>query len=285
MSAGTVPAGGRLVLVSTPIGNLEDLTVRALKTLAGCDAVLAEDTRRTRALLASQGIERPVERLDDHVVGARLGGVLRRISEGARLALVSDAGTPLVSDPGAALVRAVLDAGLALEVVPGASAVLAALALSGLGGGGFRFVGFLPRGGPARRVALLALARDPLPTVLFEAPDRVHGTLGELLAVCGPGRRAAVNRELTKVHEECLRDSLEKLLERTESGVRGEVTVVVDGRPELAEESPEEALDAALDAALASGMGPSDAAREVARALGLKRAEVYRRCLARGAGG
>lgn len=279
------PDGGRLVVVSTPIGNLGDISPRALEALRTADAVLAEDTRRTQKLLSAFSIRRRVERLDDNVIAARLPEVLARLRRGEVLCLVSDAGTPLVSDPGGVLVRAATAEGLAVEAIPGASAVLVALVVSGLAGHGFRFVGFLPRDGVARRTALAAAAHDPLPTVLFESPERIVSTLDDLLRVCGPSRRAAVCRELTKLHEEVSRGPLEAL--RAEVGgdgyvLRGEVTLVLEGAAEARPEEDVDAVDAALDAALAAGMRPSDAAREVARALGMKRADVYARVMARG---
>lgn len=277
--------GGLLSLVATPIGNLEDITLRGLRVLREADLVLAEDTRRTRQLLRAHGIENKVERLDDHVVHARLGETLERLRSDAHLALVSDAGTPLVSDPGALLVREAIAKGVRIEAVPGASAALAALLVSGVAAEGFRFVGFLPREGPSRQRALAAIARDPLPTVLFESPARTHETLRDLATACGGTRRAAMARELTKVHEEVARGTLDELAERSAKGVLGEVTLVVEGAEAPAEEVSQASVDQALDAAMAAGMRPSDAAREVARALGLKRAEVYQRALERSKGG
>lgn len=268
------------MVVATPIGNLDDITLRALSTLRGCDVILAEDTRHTRALCAAHGIERPIQRLDDHVVMERAEDLLARLHGGAVMALVSDAGTPLVSDPGAALVRAALAAGIAVEALPGASAVLTALVVSGLGGGGFRFVGFLPREGPARRAAIAGIANDPLPTVLYESPERVVGTLDDLAAACGGARAASVSRELTKRFEETLRGSLDDLRATITGPLRGEVAMVVAGRDDEAPAGVDD-VDAALDRALAAGMKPSEAAREVAKALGLKRADVYARALAR----
>lgn len=270
-----------LTVVATPIGNLEDITLRALRALRECDVILAEDTRRTRALLTAHHIERPVERLDEHTERERAEALLARMRDGTRMALVSDAGTPLVSDPGAALVRAAIDAGLVIEALPGASAPLVALVLSGLGGDGFRFVGFVPREGHARRAALTAMERDPLPTVFFESPERVETTLRDLVGVCGPGRRVAVTRELTKRYEDCLRGTLVEVIDRAREGIRGEVTVVLSGATETETLDATDAIDRALDAAMSAGMKPSDAAREVARALGLKRADVYARAVER----
>lgn len=270
-----------LTVVATPIGNLDDITLRALAALRSVDEVLAEDTRRALALLRAHGIERPISRLDDHVSHAREAALLDAMRDGRRYALVSDAGTPLVSDPGASLVAAALDAGLAVDALPGPSAVLVALVLSGYGGGGFRFVGFLPREGHARKATLATMARDPLPTVFFESPERVADTLDALAVLCAPTRRAAIARELTKLHEERIHDTLAALAARAREGVRGEVTVVLEGAPPEGVEDAVDEVDRALDASLAAGMKPSDAAREVARALGLKRADVYARALAR----
>ena len=283
------PRPGALLVVATPIGNLEDITLRALAALRACDAVLAEDTRRTRALLHAHQIDRPLERLDDHVVRTRGDEMLDRIAAGQTFALVSDAGTPMVSDPGAALVRAAVARGVRVVALPGPSAALAALVVSGLAGAGFRFVGFLPREGSERRAALMAAARDPLPTVIYESPERTADTLAQLRAVCGDERRVALCRELTKVYETVVRDPLGALCDALAAGtvtVRGEVTLVLEGAPAIAqgagdEASPQASLDAALDAALAAGLKPADASREVARALGLRRADVYARILER----
>jgi 16S rRNA (cytidine1402-2'-O)-methyltransferase len=276
------PERGTLSLVATPIGNLEDITLRALRVLGACDVILAEDTRRTWQLLRAHGLDegRQVERLDDHVARHKAERLVARMrDERAWMALVTDAGTPMVSDPGALLARAAIAEGVSVECVPGASAAICALLVSGLAGEGFRFVGFLAREGRARVEAIATLARDPLPTVLYESPSRTHETLVDLARACGGHRRAAVARELTKLHEEVLRGTLDELCARTEHGVLGEVTIVVEGGVASAEASSDEALDRALDAALGAGMKPSAAAREVARALGLDRAEVYARAI------
>ncbi|MDP3275531.1 MAG: 16S rRNA (cytidine(1402)-2'-O)-methyltransferase [Deltaproteobacteria bacterium] len=277
---------GTLSLVATPIGNLDDITLRALKVLAACDVVLAEDTRRTLQLLRAHKIEaHAIERLDDHVARHKCESLIRRMrDDNAWMAMVTDAGTPLVSDPGAFLVRAAIDAGVRVESVPGPSAAVSALLVSGLAGEGYRFVGFLPREGPDRQRAIAAIARDPLPSVLYESPHRTSQTLRDLAGACGPARQACVARELTKLHEEAMRDTLSQLAERTEPGVLGEVSIVVAGFLQVdsagdSDDTP--ALDRALDAALGAGMKPSVAAREVAKALGLDRASVYAHALAR----
>lgn len=284
------PQVGTLSLVATPIGNLEDITLRALRVLRECDVILAEDTRRTWQLLRAHEINmdrdgearREVERLDDHVARHKAERLVSRMrDERAWMALVTDAGTPMVSDPGALLVRAAIEAGVVVECVPGPSAALSALLVSGLAGDGFRFVGFLPREGSDRTSALATLARDPLPTVLYESPSRTHDTLEDLARACGGDRRAAVARELTKLHEEVLRGTLAELAERTREGLLGEVTIVVDGGTASAQDNSEDSVDRALDTAMAAGMKPSAAAREVAKALGLDRAAVYARAIER----
>jgi 16S rRNA (cytidine1402-2'-O)-methyltransferase len=269
------------VVVATPIGNREDISLRSLRALRECDEVLAEDTRNTLNLLRSYEIERPVSRLDDHVVRERAEALIEAMRAGRRYTLVSDAGTPLVSDPGSELVRAAMDAGLTVETTPGPSAVLVALVLSGYGGTGFRFVGFVPREGTARKNVLAAMARDALPTVFFESPERTADTLEELLPLCDPSRRGSIARELTKRFEECSRGTIAELITRAQQGLRGEITLVLSGAPELLDTDDRDETDRALDSAIAAGMKPSDAAREVARALGLKRSDVYARALAR----
>ncbi len=287
----------RLSLVATPIGTLDDLTVRAARALAECDVIYAEDTRRTRTLLSALAIETrgALERFDAHAEHERAGRVAEKIARDNLWAvLVSDAGSPAVSDPGALLVRACVAQGVTVDALPGACAAVVAVQLAAVPcEQGFRFVGFLPREGPLRKRALLGIGRDPLPTVLYEAPSRVRATLEDLAAVCGPERLACVARELTKRYEELRRGPLDALARETPETVLGEVVLVVAGANERAEEpgvavtgagaaeEPTRDVDAALDAAIAAGMKPSDAAREVARALGLRRAEVYQRALAR----
>src|SRR5580704_8736044 len=218
---------GTLFLVATPIGNLGDLTARAIETLRSCDRVLAEDTRRTRQLLTHFGIAgKPVERLDAHAGEHDVARVMARLAENERIALVTDAGTPGVSDPGEALVVAAIAAGAAVVPVPGASAVLAAIVASGLAGDGrFRFVGFLPRDGAPRREAIALVCETPEAVVLFEAPSRVRPTLREL-ADATPERGACVARELTKVHEEFVRSSCAALAADEREWI-GEIVVVL----------------------------------------------------------
>lgn len=268
-----------LYVVSTPIGNLGDLSQRGVATLDEVSRILAEDTRRTRSLLSHLGLSTPLVSLHDHNEASRVDLVLGWLASGEDLALVSDAGTPLVSDPGGRLVRAVAEAGHDVVPVPGPSAVLAALVASGLPADRFTFLGFLPRKGPARRELLDRVALSPETTVLFESPERIGDLMGALVEVCGSDREAVVGRELTKIHEEFIRGTLGELEEefRKRAG-RGEITVLVGaahpGR--VSERVDEEAGRALAEALLAEGVTPSVAAREVARRLKLPRNEAYR---------
>jgi 16S rRNA (cytidine1402-2'-O)-methyltransferase len=275
---------GTLYLVATPIGNLEDVSLRALRVLREARVIAAEDTRVTRRLLGRYRIEaRPLSlhAANEH---QRLPAVLNALAEGD-VALVSDAGTPTVSDPGAALVAAALAAGHAVVPIPGPSAVLAALAASGLGGGPFTFVGFLSRRGGERRAALARLADLPHPIVLFEAPTRLLATLRDLQAALGD-RPAAAARELTKLHEEIVRADLGALVKHFEATPpRGELTLVVGpaapGKASAASDLSEAAIDAALREATAGGLRPRAAAAEVARRTGRPAREIYRRLVGR----
>jgi 16S rRNA (cytidine1402-2'-O)-methyltransferase len=269
---------GTLHIVATPIGNLEDVTLRALRVLREVELVLAEDTRRTRKLLERHDVRARPLSLHAHNEAARVERALSVLAEGGEVALVSDAGTPLVSDPGERLVAAALGAGHEVVAVPGPSALLAALSVAGLPAERFTFAGFLPRkAGP--RDALLARLREARETLIFfESPRRLPATLRHLAEALGP-RRACVARELTKLHEEAVRDTLPELAERFADGARGEVTLVVEGcGAEPAAVDPD-GLDAQIRALLADGL----TSREIAAALtrsGLPRREVYARVVA-----
>ncbi len=273
---------GTLYVVATPIGNLDDLTIRASKVLAACDAVLAEDTRRTRGLLSHLGLSKPLRRFDAHASPDEIARVAREVAEGADLALVSDAGTPVVSDPGAELVRATVEAGGNVIAVPGASAVLTALVASGLAGGGFRFFGFLPRSGAERADAIARVIDTPEPAILYEAGNRTRATIDEL-AARAPERRAAIARELTKVHEELVRGTLAELAaavaDRDE--LRGEVTIVLGEAPVREVEIDDAAIDARIDQELAAGRKAKEAADIVAAWSGRPRRDVYARVVGR----
>ena len=239
MSADGQP--GTLFVVSTPIGNLADFTMRGARVLREVATVLAEDTRHARTLLVHYEITTPLEALHEHNEAKRTDAVLARLRAGDSLALITDAGTPLVSDPGARLVRAAIAAKLPVVPVPGASAVLAALVGSGLGDGPFTFVGFLPRSGGDRTRALAALATLPHPGVVYEAPSRVGATLADLAAACGPDRPAVVARELTKKFEEFRRGTVGELAAYyADTPPKGEVVLVLDGAPPAAPLDEEE---------------------------------------------
>jgi 16S rRNA (cytidine1402-2'-O)-methyltransferase len=268
-----------LFLVATPIGNLEDVTLRALRILGSAELLLAEDTRRTRVLLERHGVPAKPVSLHAHNETARISRVLAVLDGGGDVALVSDAGTPLISDPGDRLVAAALEAGHRVVPVPGASAALAALAASGLPAVRFSFVGFLPRRGGecGRLLESLRERRDSL--IFFESPRRLPGTLARLAAVLGD-RPACVARELTKLHEELARGSLSELAERFADGARGECTVVVAGAPEAAAALSERELDAAIRARVADGRSAREISDELAGASGLSKRAIYARVVA-----
>jgi 16S rRNA (cytidine1402-2'-O)-methyltransferase len=266
-----------LVLVATPIGNLGDLSPRAVDELRAATFIAAEDTRRTRGLLTHAGIPGGRRLRSVHQHNEREGAewVTRAITDGARVAYVTDAGMPGVSDPGAHLVRACLDAGLAVEVVPGPSAVLTALVLAGFPTDRFVFEGFPPRRGTARRELFESLVHESRPVVLFEAPSRVAATLRDLLAVCGPVREVAVARELTKLHEEVWRGTLADAVDHAaEAEARGEHVLVLGPAPTPPEAGDEE-IDAHVSAALEAGLTARDAASRVARDLRVSRRRAY----------
>jgi 16S rRNA (cytidine1402-2'-O)-methyltransferase len=270
---------GLLSVVATPIGNLDDLSVRALATLRGAEAILAEDTRRTRALCAHHGVGTKLVSFHAHTKDEKVRALVEELRAGARFALVTDAGTPVVSDPGRLLVDAAREAGVRVEAIPGPSAVTAALSVAGLHADVFRFVGFLPRAGGRRRRALEEIAAERGATVLFEAPARVGKTLAELALLTGDARRVAVCRELTKVHEEVVRGPIAEVARAFADGARGEVTIVVEGTGEEAgmrddEPSAEDADDRAR-ALLDEGLSARDAAKKLAEELRLGRNEAY----------
>lgn len=268
--------GGALVLVATPIGNLGDLSPRAVEALAAADVVACEDTRRTGRLLEHAGVRAPrLLVVNDHTEPAQVRTVLDLLDEGKRVAVVSDAGTPGISDPGERLVAAATNAGHAVEVVPGPSAAIAALVASGLATGRFCFEGFLPRKGSGRTDRLAALAPEPRTMVLYEAPHRLARTLADLAAALGPSRRVTLARELTKLHEELWRGSLDGAVEWAEADPpRGEFVIVVAGAPTPAP-ADDDAVIEALRAELAAGASKRDAAAIVAAALGVPKRRAY----------
>jgi 16S rRNA (cytidine1402-2'-O)-methyltransferase len=271
---------GTLFLVGTPIGNLGDLSPRAVEMLAAVDLIAAEDTRRTGRLLAH--LQLPDRRLMSFFEGnerERTEEVLRRLREGATVALVTDGGMPTVSDPGFRLVRACAAEGIDVRVVPGPSAALAALAISGLPTDRFVFEGFLPRKAGERRARLEALAHDPRTIVCFESPKRVQTMVAEVLDALGD-RPAAVARELTKLHEEVLRGSLSELLPALDAAtLKGEVVVVIGGAPPSDAPDVNELVREAR-VMVADGMRAREAAKAVAKHHGVSANELYGRLVA-----
>ena len=267
---------GRVVLVATPIGNLGDLPPRAVQAMADADVVYCEDTRRTRGLLTHAGVSgKQLVSLHAHNERARMPEILVRLAAGETVAVVSDAGMPGVSDPGSAVVAAAIAAGADVTVVPGPSALLGALVVSGLSTERFCFEGFLPRRGAERRRRLAALAGDARTAVLYEAPGRVAATLGDLAAAIGPERSVAVVRELTKLHEEVWRGPLGRAAaEFAARDVLGEVVLVVAGA-----DPPRPVDDEVLADALRSRVGAGDSLRDassaVALELGVSRRRAY----------
>ncbi|MGY8779250.1 MAG: 16S rRNA (cytidine(1402)-2'-O)-methyltransferase [Longimicrobiales bacterium] len=267
-----------LYLVSTPIGNLGDLSARAAETLRGVSRILAEDTRRTRVLADHVDAAAPLVSVHAHNERERIDRILGWLDAGEDLALVSDAGTPLVSDPGSRVVTSVVEHGHTVVPIPGASAPLSALVASGLPTGRFTFLGFIARKGKARVADLSRVHASEESTILFESPQRLVATLDDLADVCGGDREVCVARELTKFHEEFRRGTLEEVAGYyRERSPKGEVTIVVG--PEVYSPSEEDVERAAQELAaslLREGMKPSAAAREVARRLDLARNEAYR---------
>jgi 16S rRNA (cytidine1402-2'-O)-methyltransferase len=272
---------GTLVLVSTPIGNLGDLSPRAVETLATADIVCCEDTRHTRGLLTHAGLKGiRLMSLHAHNEMARVDAVLAHLAEGRTVAVVSDAGTPALSDPGSRLVTAALAAGATVTAVPGPSSALAALVVSGLPTDRFCFEGFLPRRGGDRRRRIDAVAHEARTVVIFEAPGRLAATLGDLSGACGPERPVVVARELTKVHEELWRGTLgEASAAFAAREVRGEVVVVLAGEPESGSVPDDVDVAEALKRRLESGDTRRDAAAMVARELGISRRRAYDQAL------
>ena len=266
---------GRLFVVSTPIGNMGDFSFRGVQTLRDAALVLAEDTRHTRHLLDRYEIDTPMQAYHEHNEAKQTPRVLERLRAGDDVALVSDAGTPLVSDPGARLVAAALDADLAVVPVPGASALLAALVASGIPAEPFTFFGFLPRSGSERAQRLVEVAQSPWTTVLYEAPGRVVDTLSAVAERAGGTRSAAVCRELTKLHEEVRRGTLDELAAYyTETPPRGEIVIVIAGAPAPMLDEP--AMRARARELRAQGHSVRDTAAELAREFGAPRNLAYR---------
>jgi 16S rRNA (cytidine1402-2'-O)-methyltransferase len=268
---------GRLVLVATPIGNLGDLTPRAVAVLRDADVIAAEDTRRTRALLTHAEVPARgrLVAVHEHNERQRATELVAAVRSGSLVAVVTDAGMPGISDPGSRIVRVAVDAGVTVEVVPGASAALAALVVSGLPTDRFVFEGFVPRKGRDRRERIAAIAREARTVVLFEAPNRVAATLADLAEACGPDRRVAVARELTKVHEEVWRGTLRDAIAHVaDHPPRGEHVLVVEGAPPDAPATDDE-VEVAVREELAAGASTREAADRVAARLAVARRRAY----------
>lgn len=264
-----------LVLVGTPIGNLGDLAPRAVEALRAADAICCEDTRRTGRLLQHAGVERrPLIVVNDHTEAAAVQKVLQRLARGERVAVVTDAGMPGVADPGERLVRAALAKGHPVEVVPGPSAAVTAVVASGLPTGRWVFEGFLPRRGSGRSERLAELAGERRTVVLYEAPHRLVRTLADLAGACGPDRRVAIGRELTKLHEETWRGTLAEAVEWAAGTPKGELVLVLDGAPEP-EAVGDDAVDRAVRERLDAGDSARDAAAHAAGVLGVPRRRAY----------
>lgn len=269
------PKAGTLFVVSTPIGNMGDFSFRAVETLRSVSAILAEDTRHTRHLLERYEIEAPLVAYHEHNEAKTTPRLVERLLNGESLALVSDAGTPLLSDPGARLVRAAIDAGVQVSPVPGASALLAALVASGLEAERFTFFGFLARKGPERRTAIDELVGLRHAAVLYEAPARVHATLAELADAGAGDREAVVARELTKQYEELRRGTVAQLVAYyQQTPPRGEVVIVIAGQVPTG--ASEDQLRARATALRAEGRSARDIAAALSAELGAPRNLAYR---------
>ena len=282
MSEAKTSAGGRLFLVATPIGNLEDVTLRALRVLSEVSVIACEDTRQTRKLLDRHAVARPLISYHEHNERERARELVERMEAGETVALVSDAGMPLVSDPGRALVNLCIERGIPVTPIPGPSAFVAALAASGLAAEEFLFVGFLPARAGERSRKLQELAAERRTMIFYEASHRLAATLRDALAILGD-RRAVVARELTKIHEEFRRATLSQLAEfYAQSEPRGEITLLVGAR-EPSAAAPERAAGSLAERVAElerQGQDRKSALKQAAREFGIPKREAYRRLLA-----
>jgi len=269
---------GRLSVVATPIGCLEDITLRAIRILREADLILAEDTRHTRTLCSKHGIDTPLRSFHAHTNDDKVDLLVAELAGGAHYAMVSDAGTPVVSDPGVYLVSRAAKAGIEVEAIPGPSAVLAALCVAGLPVRRFVFEGFLPRGGGDRSRALDRIAQSAITAVLFESPHRIHATLNDLERILGDDRQVALCRELTKMHEQTIRGTAAEVRSGLSNPARGEITVVIEGRPA---DAPVEDID--LGALVAEwkqeGLSTKEMTQKLQRDFGWKRNAAYQAIL------
>jgi 16S rRNA (cytidine1402-2'-O)-methyltransferase len=283
----STPLAPGLYLVATPIGNLEDITLRALRVLRQADRIACEDTRQTAKLLGHFGISTPTVSYHAHNEAARANELLEALHQGGRIAVVSDAGTPGIADPGAVLAREAIAAGFAVFPIPGANAAISALIASGLPAECFAFHGFRPSKEGARRTALEALRdtlthSEPATHIFYEAPHRIVATLEDVVLTFGAAHRIALARELTKLHEEFLRGTAAEVLAALQSRprVRGEMVLLLDGTPALALRPAGEAANTTLGAEVAalikSGVSEKDALKQAAKSRGLSKSEAYR---------
>ena len=268
-----------LYLVFTPIGNLEDITLRALRVLREVDLIAAEDTRRTGKLLAHFDIHTPMISLHEHNESARIQNILSRLAAGESVAVVSDAGAPLVSDPGFQLVRAAIEKGFQPVPIPGPSALLAALTASGLPADRFTFLGFPPRKASARTALLQTLKDRPETLIFYESPRRLSTLLADIARELGPHRPVVIARELTKLHEDFWRGRAEDAVAAFAEAPKGEIVVLVGGAAAEATPAAWPAVDEALAGLLAGGLSLSDSARLLAELTGLPRRKLYQRAL------
>lgn len=274
---------GVLYLVSTPIGNLEDITLRALKVLEEADVIAAEDTRHSLKLLTHYGIKKPLISYWSGREKIRAEEIISRLKEGRSVALISDAGTPGISDPGAVVVRRAIEEGVQVVPIPGPSALLAALSVSGLSTEGFTFIGFLPPKKGERVKTLMELALEPRTLIFYEAPHRLLETLADMEETLGADRNSAVVKELTKLHEEAARGTLTEVLDKfseEEKGIAGEYVIVIEGKKkgEKGADVLEEAL-LEVKSLMKKGLGRKEAVRTVSEHYGISKKELYARSL------
>ena len=267
-----------LYLCATPIGNMEDITLRVLRVLSEVDAIYAEDTRHSAGLLSYYEIKKPLISCHEHNEAQRAAEIVDRLKNGDNIAYISDAGMPCVSDPGARIISACIDAGAEFTVVPGASASVTALALSGLDNERFLFCGFLPRSGKERRERLELVSNSPVTTIIYESPNRVYSSLCEIMQLTGGDRKAAVVREITKVFEEASRGTLSQLCEKyKDNAPKGECVIVLEAKTD--NDVNEVDVDSMIDDCLNKGMKAKEAARYIADTLKISRNDIYKRIL------
>ncbi len=263
-----------LYIVATPIGNMEDITLRALRILKEVDFIAAEDTRHTRALLSRYDIHTKLVSFHEHSTPEKRAWLIEELKAGKNVALVSDAGTPVISDPGAELVAEAAAAGVEMTSLPGACAAVTAMTLSGFGGA-FTFIGFLSKKPAEEKRQIAQAAESPLPCILYESPHHLSATLEKLKAACGPERPAAVAKELTKVYERVLRGSLQEACEAFAGENKGEYVIIVGGAARARAEATDEEITALLKGYIRGGMTKKDAATAASETLGIRRNRAY----------